>query len=188
MLDYVATMAKAHLIASEGTVRGLLAFQKALTPAYFELMSLRMPLDVQRSAIATEQNYMDNATADHQKFIQLLQQLHVSGSQDKAAMERVNSQLEGAENSFKRHAERQAALHQEQVKGQLAAAERLSELAQIVSKSMPDTLIAARQELELPIDPVEYSRLYAGQQDAATRAMREFLENLRNQSGTSKRD
>jgi len=64
----------------------------------------------------------------------------------------------------------------------------LSELAQIVSKCMPETLIAARQELELPIDPVEYRRLYVEQQDAITQATREFLEKLRNQSGTAKRD
>src|ERR1700730_19422557 len=52
----LATIAKVHLVANEATVRGLLAFQKALMPAYFELTTRRIPLVVRREAIATEES------------------------------------------------------------------------------------------------------------------------------------
>src|SRR6266704_5415453 len=51
MVADLATMAKVHLVASEATIRGLLAFQKALMPAYLELVTRRIPLVVRRAAV-----------------------------------------------------------------------------------------------------------------------------------------
>jgi hypothetical protein len=56
---------------------------------------------------------------------------------------------------------RPTVVYRAQVAEQLDTATRLSELALKVSQFLPENLIVARNELDLPIDPVEYRRLYS---------------------------
>lgn len=178
VIDFAA-MAKVHLVAGEATVRGLLAFQKALMPAYFELLARRSSLAVRQGPIATEQTLIDRALAEHRKFLQMMQQINLSGVRDDAAMQRVNAQADIQMSSARTHSEKQAALHGEQTADQLSATARLGELELEVARFMPETLIAARRELDLPIDPDEYKRLFGEQQESVQRAMREFIDRLR---------
>lgn len=179
LLADFATMAKIHLVAGEATVRGMLAFQKALMPAYFELLTRRMSLAIRRGAIATEQSLIDRAAAEHQKFVQMMQQINLSTLPDPTAMERVKAQADIQMNNMQVHAARQATLHQEQTADYLSVTERLAELSLEVARFMPATLVSARQELDLPIDPDEYKRLFAEQQEGAQRAIKEFVDRLR---------
>jgi hypothetical protein len=181
----LATMAKVHLVASETTVRGLLAFQKALMPSYFELVTRRIPLVARRTAIATEQSLIESALAEQQRFVQMMQQLNLSGSTDGAARERINVQFDIAQRNFRQHSEKHATLQREQISDQLSIAARQGELLPVVSQFIPETLISARKELELPIDPVEYRRLYEEVQKDVQRAMRDFIERLQSQTGAS---
>lgn len=179
----LATIAKVHLVASEATVRGLLAFQKALMPAYLELITRRMPLVARRGAIQIEQHLIDRALAEQQKFVQMLQELNLSGNNDAAARERLNVQFNIADCNFREHSEKQAALQREQMADHLSITARLAELLPLVTRFMPETLISARKELELPIDPAEYARLFQETQEAAQRAMRDLIEHLQRQTG-----
>ena len=179
----LATISKVHLVASEATVRGMLAFQRALMPAYLELVKRRVALTVRRGAIETEQRLIDSALAEQHKFVQTLQQLNVAGSTDAAARERINAQFAIAQTNFNAHAEKQAALHREQVGDHLSIVVRLTELLPAVTRFVPETLISARKELELPIDPAEYERLFQEAQEAAQRALRDLIEGLQRQAG-----
>lgn len=181
----LATIAKVHLVAGEATVRGLLTFQKALVPAFFELAARRSSLAVRQGAIATEHSLMDRAVAEHQKFVQMMQQINLSPVRDQAAMDRVQAQADFQMNDIKAHAAAQAALYEEQKQDQLSVAARLSELALEVARFMPDTLISARQELDLPIDPDEYKRLFTEQQESVRRAMNDFIDRMRKAPGGS---
>jgi hypothetical protein len=175
-----ATLAKVQLIAGETTVRGLLGFQKALMPAYFELLAHRSSLAIRRGAIATEQALIDRALAEHRRFVQMMQQINLSAIPDGPAMERVKAQPEIQMNEMKVHVAKQAELHREQTAEHLSVTARLSDLSLEIARFMPDTLISARQELDLPIDPDEYKRLFAEQQDGVQRAIRDFIDRFRN--------
>ena len=82
-------------------------------------------------------------------------------------------------NNVNVHSAKQAALHREQAADSLSVAERTSELSLGVARLMPETLVSARQELDLPIDPDEYKRRFAEQQESAQRAIKEFVDRLR---------
>jgi hypothetical protein len=56
----LATMAKIHLVASESTVAALMAYQKALMPAYLELIALRAPIVVRQRGIELQQKFIVN--------------------------------------------------------------------------------------------------------------------------------
>jgi hypothetical protein len=180
LLNDLATMAKVHLVASEATVRGLLAFQRALMPAYFELITRRIPLIGRRTAIAAHERLIDSALADQQRFVQMLQQLNLSGSTDVGLRERITAQFVNAQNTFNVHNEQRAELIRAQSADQLSVAARLTELLPVVSQFVPDALISARQELELPIDPVEYRRLLQETQQAAQTALNALIQEVQN--------
>lgn len=180
MVADFSTIAKVHLIAGEATVRGLLAFQKALMPAYFELLTRRASLDLRRGAIATEQSLFDRALAEHQKLTQMMQQINLANSPDApAAMERVKAQADIQMKEMKAHAGKEAALHAEQMADHLSVMQRLTELSSGVAELMPETLLSARAELDLPIDPDLYKRLFVEQQEAVQNTISEFVEGLR---------
>lgn len=187
LLADLATMSKVHLIASEATIRGLFAFQRALMPAYFELLTRRTPIMIRRAAIATHQHLIDSALADQQRFVQMLQQLNLAGSTDAGARERINAQFAAAQNTFTEHADKQAALNREQIADQLSLTARLTELMPVVTEFIPETLVAARKELELPLDPVEYRRLFQETQQEAQRALYDLIQQLRRQTGATDR-
>jgi hypothetical protein len=55
----------------------------------------------------------------------------------------------------------------------------MAELAVNTARLIPDALLSCRQELSLPIDPVEYRRLYEAQQEAARMIMSEAARRSR---------
>jgi hypothetical protein len=171
----LGTLAKTHLVASEATVRALMIYQKALMPAYTELVLLRAPLLIKKAAIDDHQKYIDRADAEIQRIVQLMKQHNISGNTDKAAFDRLVAQSTIEQNARKNHSDKQLALHRDMGLGQIALAERMAKLVADTASLIPDAIIFCRQELELPIDPVEYRNLYAEQQGAAKRVMTEAI-------------
>lgn len=173
------TLAKAHLVASESTVRALMNYQTALMSAYLELLVLRGPLVLKKIAIESHQKYIDRADAGLQRIDQLMKQHNISGNADQAAFERLVAQSKIEQNARKSHSDKQSALHKELALGQIALTERMAELAVNTARLIPDALLSCRQELSLPIDPVEYRRLYEAQQEAARMIMSEAARRSR---------
>ncbi len=172
----LATMAKIHLVASESTVTALMNYQKALMPAYFQIIELRGPLVARQRSIELLQTYMDAAITEHQRLVQLMKDHNISGSADGAPLQRLDLQCENELKLHKDHAEQKAALMKEQNAAQLNIAEKLTELMIKTSTLIPDTIISARQDLDLPIDQDEFRRLYAEQQKAAQDMLRDVVD------------
>jgi uncharacterized membrane-anchored protein YhcB (DUF1043 family) len=177
-----ATMAKVHLVASESTVRELLTFQKALTPAWIELLALRASLVARQQSIAVHGSLIDGTLAEKRHLVQLMRQHNLSGSTDQAAMDRLSAQFQNEEINFQTHFAAQATLMQAQAAEHLRIADRCAELSLQVAKTMPEALISARLELELPIDAAEYRGLVVEQQEAVQRTTREWIDRARRQS------
>jgi len=175
----LATLAKVQLVASEDTVRGLMQFQKALMPVYMELMALRIPLLQKRAEAGYEQTFIDRTLAEQEKFNQMLQELNLAGSTDNAARQRINLQFEAATRTFNEHAAKQMTLRREVAAGQLDLTEKLTELMPTVTQHVPDTLLAARRELELPIDEAAYRRQYREMQSDAEEMLKAFIARMR---------
>ena len=169
----LGALAKTHLVASESTLRAVMKYQKALMPAYLELIMLRGPLVVKRTGMEDHQKYIDRADAELQRIVQLMKQHNISGNTDRAAFDRLVAQSEIEQKTRKGHSDKQLALHKEMALGQIALAETMGVLAVKIANLIPDAIISCRQELGLPIDQAEYRKLYAEQQEAALEMMRE---------------
>jgi SAM-dependent MidA family methyltransferase len=177
--DNLGALAKVHLAASESTVRALLRYQKNFMSAYSEIIMIRSALLITKSGIADHQKYIDRADEEIQRIVQLMKQHNIAGSTDQAAFGRLVDQSKIEQDARKNHSEKQSTLRQKLFAGQMGLGEKLAELAIESSGLIPDALISCRQELELPIDAVEYRKLYEEQQEAARAMMREVVRRTR---------
>jgi hypothetical protein len=180
-----ATLAKVHLVGSESTIMALMAFQKVFMPAYFELIELRGPLVNRKHAIDLEQTFMDAAIAENKQLVELMRDHNISGGGDAALMQRLKLQSDNVMSRHNTHKERQAALWQEQNVAQLNIADKLGEIMARVAPLIPSALLAARQDVDLPISETNYRRLNAEQQDAALNMLREVVRRGRGGQGSS---
>jgi hypothetical protein len=172
----LATIAKVQLIASEPTIEAIMAFLRAFLPAYIEIMSLRAPLLIRQQVIAVEQSVIDRSFAELQRLTQLMRQHNLSGSTDRGPMDRLNAQVVIEQTAIQTHSEKRDALSNEQQLDKLRLLSRLTTLNASVAQCMPDALIAARRELELPLDAAHYRRLFAQQQEAVDKVMNDLVE------------
>jgi hypothetical protein len=185
MVTDQATIAKVHLVASEATVRGVLEYQAALMPAYLEFSAERMVLSIRKSAIDAQQSLMDRSTATKHNLIELMREQNLSGNPDRAAMERINRQFEIETQAYNGFTTKHKELNIKHMSELLRVAEKLKDASVAVAALMPAPLLTARQELDLPIDADVFRRLYQAQQDAALRAIQEFIERVRTQLAQS---
>lgn len=175
----LATISKVHLIGSVETVRSLMAFQKALVPAFIEVLSLRTFLVVRLQSIEQQTKFMDRADAEQQQLLQLMKEHRLAGSADDEKLARINALFESEQQLYRSHADQRGVLLQKQNAEQQALAIRLGDLLVNVSALVPDALLSARDELALPIDHNEYRRLYAEQQNAARAALLDAVARAR---------
>jgi hypothetical protein len=174
----IATISKVHLIASQPTVTALMNFQQALVPAYIELLMLRAPMAVRQKAITQQQTFADKAHSDRMEMIQLMKQYNLSGNRDADAWTRLQGVAEIENKTFQTHATQVVELQTEQAVAHVQLAERCMELSLAVAERLPEALLAARRELELPINETEYRREVTAQQEATARVMRELISRL----------
>jgi hypothetical protein len=178
MLADQATLSKVHLVGSEETVRALLAYMNTLMPAYFELLALRIPLEVRHGAINTEQSLREKSLAEMEQSNERMKQTVLSATPDQTLQQRLSEQFDFEREDYKSHSDAKNKLLREQNAAMRLAMQRMGELAVQVTGKIPDALTAARKEIELPFDPTEYRRLIEQQQEIVLRAVRDFLDQI----------
>jgi len=176
----LATFAKIHLVASEPTIIALMTYQKVFMPAYVELLELRAPMMNRQREIEQQHTFMDAAIAEHKQIVQLMKEHNISGSADTALMDRLKLQSQSLLKRHNEYNEKQAALRREQFAAQLNMAEKLTEILVRTAPLVPDTLLSARHDIDMPIEEAKYLKLYGEQQEAALSMMRDVISRGRN--------
>ncbi len=159
----------------------IMNFTKVVMPAFLELTLMRTPLVNRKQQIAMIQGYMDSALAEHRALVQLMKQHVISGSSDSAAMERLQAQARNELEMHNRHADQQRDLFDDQNEGLALLSAKLGETLEKTSALLPEVLLSARRDLELPLNDAEYHRLSAEQVQAARIVMQDvqsFIETI----------
>jgi hypothetical protein len=171
-----AIMAKIHLVGTEKTVTALMTFMNQLMPAYLELSTMRIPLVVCRNAIDAEQSVIDRSNALQQQNIELMRQFNIAGKSDQAEWERLRGLFDAEQDTYRQHTERKAELWEEYNAHMRRAFTRMTELAQTTSSLIPHAVLAAREEIELPIDQAKYQKLFGDQPKIVQQVMQQFMD------------
>jgi hypothetical protein len=183
MVDNTATLLKAHLVAEQPTVTALMKFQRAVIPGYVQMLVKRAPLVVRKSQIDLTQGYIDSAMAEHQRIVQLMKEHNISGSTERAAMERLNFQAKQELESHSKYLASMNELNAQQGADVHALGAVLINWLEKHSSLLPEAVLCARRDLELPIDEAEYRRLSAEQQSEAIAILRDVPKMFRPPGG-----
>lgn len=178
----LATMGKIHAVGSEQSIAAMMRYLKVLAGTYIQLLTARIDLLTRKEAIAKETALIAQADTAMQRFKELAAQLHLAGNAE-AQAERLGQLMESEQKSHKEHLERRGQLLREQVTTQLALLERLAAALDRTGEAIPDVVLAARADLDLPLDSAEYRGLFAEQQQGALQAIRDVQEQLRRTMG-----
>lgn len=179
MTASLAGLGKIQLVASESTVTALMNFQATLVPTFLEVTWARMPLDNTKKLIALQQTYMDAALSEHKRVVQLMKEHAISGRQDQALMDRLNAQCDKELKLFKIHATKQGELRKQLASGLLNLYDRYAGFLRQTTDLIPEIVLAARLDLDQPINADAYRGRFKEQQDGAIRVLGEFGERAR---------
>lgn len=181
LVSDTATYAKVHLVARESTIRALLNFQERLIPANIKLLGYRMTLAGYKTAITSEQQHLANTQATVTRLNAFMERLTLSPEHeiDHGVLERLNQQLQAAIQSIGTHYQNISGIEQRRNAELLRIIEAADELSAHVAEAMPEALIAARSELDMPVDADYYRTILAHQLETVRTANREFLDSIR---------
>lgn len=177
--DALAVCSRIHVVGSERTVRALMEYVAALAPAYMELLTLRIPLVKRNQQAIAHQAVADKANADLARTTELMKQFNLSGQTDSAAWDRLVRQSKRESELMHEETRKSKELRDANMAATLDLALRMRDLGAGVASLFPDVLLAARAELDLPIDAAEYRQLMDDQLARAVSVSNEVYEELR---------
>jgi hypothetical protein len=174
----LSTMAKIHAVGSEQTISAMMKYLKVLGPAHIQFMLARADLISRKQTIERESVLMEDAEAAMKRFKELAGELHIAGNADAQAA-RLKELVDSEVRSHKEHKERRAQLIQQQARVQLALFDQVVAVLGRLADLLPDVVLAARRDLDIPLDSAEYRQLFVEQQQAVMQAVRDVQEKLR---------
>jgi hypothetical protein len=146
-----------------------MAFTNALMPGFIKMITLRAPLVVRKRGIQMKQTYMDAALVEHRRLVQMMKEHNLSANPDKAALARLNAECSRELEVFQGHAKEQEELWRLQNDEMRNIMREMADMIAAITAAIPDALLAARSELDLPIDEAEYRRIFDVQRPSSTK-------------------
>lgn len=171
--------AKIHLVAGEPIVSAVLNYVNVLMSAYLELITLRYPLLVRAMQAQAHQRVADRANAECVRTLESMKQFNLSLQTNQDTWARLTQQSEAEQAMAQEHGAKVAELMRANTIDGQAMSRRASELTVEIARRFPDAVLAARDELGLPIDHGAYQAMFAKQEADAVKQAGEFFEELR---------
>jgi hypothetical protein len=182
----LSKLAKVHIVGSPETVQAIMNYVNELGPSFIELMAMRSPLVIRKSAIDLQQTLFDSALAEQNRITAMMQQLNIDGVIDPARWERLRDQHRIAAEDCVRHSTRQSELWREQLADMSALGEHLFARIEKLVRLLPAAILAVRSEMENPLDADWYKALWSEQTANMKVATSKLIESLRQSTGTSR--
>jgi hypothetical protein len=178
LADAAGILAKTHVVAKEATVTALVRFQSALMKNFMELSTARIPLKVRQSEIDRLNLDIANEAKEAARWVELMKQFNLQCNSDQEKWQALVSQSELTQRRLHELTDQHAKLSPSYLRdivdyGRHASAKNLETM-----RLLPDALLAARAEMELPIDEARYRALSEATAVEAELAVHDAMEKL----------
>ena len=173
------SIAKIHVIASESTVEKVANLSGEMAASFVNLLAKRTSLLMQKSSIDLITKLMDEHSAERNKNFELIKQYNLDGKNDPRRWDVLNKNY-----AFERDRVEEALKEREPLMADLTlnqmelGKECVVESARLSHLYVP-TLIAMRDELELPIDGIRYGAINDAIWEKQIKLMNDFVEKLK---------
>jgi hypothetical protein len=170
-----AAIAKIQVVGTNSTVQAVSAFSQELGAAYLELLLKRVPLIERKNEIELLTKFINRSQTELDRYINLMKQLNLEGNVDRRVWEVIENNVEYEQEQQAQHTEKQQKLWAKQNPEHLQFAELCFGRFMAVSKLIPPTVFAAREELELPIDREAYLEAFNKNLEKGNEIFKSFL-------------
>lgn len=161
-LDKSAALAKVNLVAGEDTIRALANFGTEFAGAFLRLTQQRMVLSVLQERIAAEAASLRGFEKTRDAMIELMRHHNIDGVQDPRRFEAIQKNYEFEAARITTTSQELQGMIAELFAKQLPFARECFAETSRVNQLISPLLIAARRELELPINEARYAEILHG--------------------------
>jgi hypothetical protein len=180
-LEKAPAIAKVHVVAKEQTARAFLHFVGELSAAFLRLFTKRYPLIAQQQRLAMLQDHMNRFGAERDHIVQLMKQYNLDGVPDPRRWEVLQRNFDFERDRVDKVIKEHTALAAEHYANALEyMKECIAEMMKLANVLVP-TIVAVRDELDLPIDEATYRQLVDESIAKQQTALDEFLKNVPHQ-------
>jgi hypothetical protein len=174
----IVALGSLELIAGEEVVRAVLKYKAVLARNHAEVGFLRAPIALLNSQRETLHNQCAQAIAVTERTAEQIKELAVTGA-DATKVMRLNDRLTFEQGRADDYAKQLRDLTAVMAADAIRLSERATALGLELAALAPDTILAIRRELELPIDEGAYHDLYEEHHAWARTQLAESIARMR---------
>jgi hypothetical protein len=172
-LSKASSMAKVHIVGKKTTVKSLLQFSGEFAAAFLRLSVKRVPLSKKMNEISALDDLDDTFAKEQSRILELMNHHNLEGSNDQRKSDllqnRFDFETQRRDENFKKRDALAATLYLETLSFMEECAEERLRLWHL---AVP-VVVSAREELDLPLDKVEYADMV---EEAIAKQMNEVKE------------
>jgi hypothetical protein len=181
-IDKSPAIAKVHVIAKEQTAIALTSLVGELSAAYLRLFARRYPLVVQKVRISALQQQRDFFVQEQTNMLELIKQFTLDGTMDQRRWDLIQGHIKFAQDRFTEASKQHDALLADLSVKQLHLMKECIEEENRLSRLVVPVIVAARTELEMPIDERAYTEIIEESIKKQEASLEAYMENIRSLS------
>jgi len=169
---------KIHVVGKDSTVYSTAIFSSEMGYIFLKLITDRIPLLVLKEQISTLEGSIEKSTKEREGIIEMMKDFNIKGNADRRLWdvlnENFNFQGKQLDNYFKERLSVQKVI----IKGQINLIREIAIHHARLRKLLIPTLIAIREELELPLDKDKYSTFVEEDIIKNSKLLNEWIERI----------
>lgn len=177
-LSKSSSIAKTNIIANEKTLKAIGNFSGELLATFMRLTAKRTPLLHQSQNIATLRTLVDTFIKEQTRVLELMKQHNLDGSTDQRKWKLYQDNFDFETRRIDETSKKADELARSLALKQLGLMEECIEEGNRLSRLLAPVIASVREELDLPINEIGYSRMQEERIEKQTAALREFRKQV----------
>ncbi len=185
--DYMSkasSIAKVHVVAQETTIKALLHFSGEFAVTFLRLGAKRLPLLRKANDVAGFNDLVASVEKERSRLAELLGQHTLEGSIDQRKRDYLQTMYDLEKGHFEQTSKMRDALAAELYPQQIAFMQECTEATMRLWRLAVPVVISARNELDLPVDEIQYGKMVDESILKQTGSMGSFGKELQSQIET----
>jgi hypothetical protein len=178
MVNDSGLIAKIQIVGSEKTVKAVTIIMSSIGTAIMELMLERGVLLQRKSTIESLEGFRSRAHSEIDRYISIMKNLNLEGNQDKRLWDTINSNIQFESQQRDKHAKDISDLWAMQTKEHVAFLQKCMSRFFEISSLLPDAVLAAREELNLPISNAAYLDIFNANIEQGKKVFADFIKKI----------
>jgi hypothetical protein len=174
-----AAIGKVKIIATEKTIQTVVALASALTGSILQLTAKRIPLLRLKQQMTNLTGLIAGFSKSREQILELMKQYNIDGLNDPQRFKTLQSNFDFEQKRIMEATGQFSKMERELAEKLLALSEECAAVSQTLGELVIPVVVAVREELGVPIDPVAYGELLKASREHTKQRVTQFLAEMR---------